>query len=75
MGYWNPLPLASPSTMVSIKARLIISISALQSLYLKSISRPPTMAFNSAISPGTVQSRVILEKGAWVPHRLGVLTP
>ena len=75
MGYWKPLPLASPSIMVSMKARFTISISFLQSLYLKSISLPPTMAGSSARSLGTVQSRVILEKGAWVPQRLGVFTP
>ena len=75
MGYWNPRPLASPSTMVSMNALLIISISFLQSLYLKSVSLPPTMAFISAMSSGTVQSRVILENGAWVPQRLGVFTP
>ena len=75
IGYWNPRPLESPSIMVSMKALLIISISFLQSLYLKSISLPPTMAFNSAISFGTVQSKVMLENGAWVPQRLGVLTP
>ena len=75
IGYWKPRPLASPSIMVSIKARFTMSISALQSLYLKSISRPPTMAFISAISSGTVQSRVMLEKGACVPQRLGVFTP
>ena len=33
------------------------------------------MAGSSARSSGTVQSRVMLEKGAWVPQRLGVLTP
>ena len=75
MGYWKPLPLASPSIMVSIKALLIISISFLQSLYLKSIFLPPTIAGSSARSSGTVQSRVILENGAWVPHLLGVFTP
>ena len=75
MGYWKPRPLASPSIMVSMKALLIRSISALQSLYLKSISLPPTIAFSSARSLGTVQSRVMLEKGAWVPQRLGVFTP
>ena len=64
MGYWKPLPLASPSIIVSIKALLIISISFLQSLYLKSIFLPPTIAGNSARSSGTVQSRVIFENGA-----------
>ena len=75
MGYWNPRPLASPSIMISIKALFTISISFLQSLYLKSISLPPTMAGSSARSSGTVQSSVILENGAWVPQRLGVFTP
>ena len=75
MGYWNPLPLASPSIIVSMNALLIISISSLQSLYLKSISLPPTRAGSSARSAGTVQSSVMLEKGACVPQRLGVLTP
>ena len=36
---------------------------------------PPTIAFNSAKSFGTVQSSVILVNGAWVPQREGVLTP
>ena len=40
MGYWNPRPLESPSIMVSINALLTMSISFLQSLYLKSISLP-----------------------------------
>ncbi len=71
MGYWNPRPLASPSIMVSMNALLIRSISFLQSLYLKSVSLPPTMAFISAMSSGTVQSRVMLEKGAWVPSGWG----
>ena len=47
----------------------------LQSLYLKSISLPPTIAGSSARSSGTVQSSVMLENGAWLPQRLGVLTP
>ena len=38
-------------------------------------SLPPTMAGSSARSLGTVQSSVMLEKGAWVPQRLGVFTP
>ena len=75
IGYWKPLPLASPSIMVSINALLTISISCLQSLYLKSISFPPTIAGSSARSSGTVQSSVILENGACVPQRLGVFTP
>ena len=33
------------------------------------------MAGRFSRSLGTVQSRVMLEKGAWVPQRLGVLTP
>ena len=75
MGYWKPRPLASPSIIISMNARLTISISALQSLYLKSISLPPTMAFSSARSAGTVQSSVMLVKGDCVPQREGVLTP
>ena len=75
MGYWKPRPLASPSIMVSMKALFTMSISFLQSLYLKGISSPPTMAYCSARSAGTVQSRVMLLKGAWVPQRLGVFTP
>ncbi len=75
IGYWKPLPLASPSIMVSINALLTISISALQSPYVKSISLPPTTAGSLARSLGTVQSSVILLKGACVPQRLGVFTP
>ena len=75
MGYWKPRPFASPSIIVSMKALFTISISFLQSLYLNGISFPPTIAGSSARSLGTVQSRVMLENGAWVPQRLGVLTP
>ena len=75
IGYWKPLPCASPSIIVSRKARLTISISFLQSLYLKGISLPPTIALSSARSAGTVQSRVMLENGACVPQREGVFTP
>ena len=75
MGYWKPRPLASPSIMTSMKARLTMSISRLQSLYLKGISRPPTIAGSSAMSSGTVQSSVMFENGACVPQRDGVLTP
>ena len=52
-----------------------MSISFLQSLYLKSCSLPPTIAGSSARSLGTVQSNVILENGACVPQREGVFTP
>ena len=60
MGYWNPRPLASPSIMVSIKALLTISISFLQSPYVKSISFPPTMAgmFGHIIRNRPVQGNV-----------------
>ena len=37
--------------------------------------KPPTMAGISARSAGTVQSRVMLVKGACVPQRDGVFTP
>ena len=67
--------MASPSIITSINALLIISISFWQSLYLKSTSSPPIIAFNSAKSLGTVQSNVTLVKGACVPHLDGVLTP
>ena len=36
---------------------------------------PPTMAGMSFMSSGTVQSRVMLVKGACVPQRDGVFTP
>ena len=61
--------------MISMNALLIISISFLQSLYLKSTSLPPTIQFSSARSFGTVQSRVMFVNGACVPQRDGVLTP
>ena len=61
--------------MTSMKALLTIFISSAQSLYLNGISLPPTMQLSSAISSGTVQSNVMLVKGAWVPQRDGVLTP
>ena len=41
----------------------------------KSTVSPPMMQYCSARSAGTVQSRVTLVKGAWVPHLEGVLTP
>ena len=75
MGYWNPLPFASPSIMTSMNALFTMSISFWQSLYLKFWFLPPTMAGSSARSLGTTQSRVMLEKGACVPQRLGVFTP
>ena len=58
-----------------MNALLIIFISGLQSLYLNGISLPPTIAFSSARSFGTSQSSVMLENGACVPQRDGVLTP
>ncbi|MBQ7170816.1 MAG: ribonucleoside triphosphate reductase, partial [Clostridia bacterium] len=44
-------------------ALFTMSISFLQSLYLKSISLPPTIALSSARSAGTVQSSVMLVNG------------
>ena len=58
-----------------MKALLTIAISSTQSLYLKSISLPPTIAGSSARSFGTVQSSVMFENGACVPQRDGVFTP
>ena len=75
IGYWNPLPFASPSIMISMKALFTIAISFAQSLYLKSCSFPPTMQLSSAKSAGTTQSSVMFVNGACVPQRDGVFTP
>ena len=75
MGYWKPRPFASPSIMISMNALFTMSISRLHSPYVKSCSLPPTMAGWSRRSAGHTQSSVMLENGACVPQRDGVLTP
>ena len=67
MGYWNPRPFASPSIMISMNARLTMSISCLQSPYLKSCLFPPMITYSSARSAGTVQSSVRFDLGAVQP--------
>ena len=74
IGYWKPRPLASPSIIISMKARFIMSISAWQSPYVKSLASADDSRI-LARSSGTVQSSVMFENGACVPQRLGVFTP
>ena len=61
--------------MISMNALFTMAISFTQSLYLKFISLPPTIAGSSARSLGTTQSRVMLVNGDCVPQRDGVFTP
>ena len=47
IGYWNPLPFASPASISSMKTWLMMSISFWQSPYVKSTSSPPIRARNA----------------------------
>ena len=74
MGYcWKPRPLASPRH--DLDEGLIDHVH-LFAVSVGEVHLPCPHDGGQVLQIlGTVQSRVMLEKGAWVPQRLGVFTP
>ena len=74
MGYWKPRPLRRLDH--DLDERLVHHVHLGLAVPVGEVHLPaPHDGGRFSRSLGTVQSRVMLEKGAWVPQRLGVFTP